>query len=284
MDNARNRAFEYAVAEWYKQEGDEARDTIESYREWLKDPESQPDIEIWYQENREYFEGLESENAATSKKKKPFYQQIWFFALVGIIFIRFISPDSDAREFKDLMRDGEAAFESGDYSLAESSAVSALKLKPDNENAISLKEKSMKEIEKMKIAEEKARKEKEIKEKEEAEKREKDAKVAEATAVKAQEKIEPVISELIELGSGLIKDIKPTSGDDWIAVYVFVDNSWYLLSDEEKKYTAETIGPAISNAIVQTGVTDYSDVHFVDENGNAVASPKFWSGGYKIKN
>ncbi|WP_153732745.1 hypothetical protein [Sporosarcina obsidiansis] len=146
------------------------------------------------------------------------------------------------------------------------------------------------DAEQKKIAEmkEKKKREKEEKKAAEAEKQlieeEKNKAKREAAKKEAKEKIDKAVSELISMGDGSIKNIRPTSGDDWIAVYVEVDNTWHLFSQEEQKYMAETIGPAVESSIVETGITDYCDVHFIDENGMTVASPKFLGGGYKIKN
>lgn len=158
------------------------------------------------------------------------------------------------------------------------------------------KEKAI-ELEKAESKKAQAAEEAELKEKEK-QKAEKEAKVA-AEAKKttdenakkekqkkeraaSKQKANDVVEELVKMGEGAILDIKPTSGDDWIAVNLYVDNSWYLLSEEEKRYTAEQIGPTVESAIIATGATDYCDVYFVDQNGNTVASPKFL-GGYKIK-
>lgn len=143
---------------------------------------------------------------------------------------------------------------------------------------------SAKEIlknEKLRIEKEKAKKaEKEAIEKE---KQEKEKKEREKERQKSLEKVEEIVSELIDLGDGSIIDIRPTSGDDWITVYVIVDNSWHLLTEEEQKYIAETIGPAVESGIINSGITSFCDVHFADQNENIVASPKIF-GGYKIKN
>lgn len=147
--------------------------------------------------------------------------------------------------------------------------------------------KKKKEDELRKQKQEKQPADEEVKEKEKVAKEEKEAeekaKVAAAEKEKNdnRKKLDAIIVDLVKSSDGAIKSIRPTSGDDWIAVYVTLDNSWYLLSPQEKEYLVNEMGPMYSSIIIATEVTDYSDVYFIDENGNKLASPKMF-GGYKM--
>lgn len=100
--------------------------------------------------------------------------------------------------------------------------------------------------------------------------------------VKKREEFNEQIDGFIELGQGVIHDIKPNDLDDWEVAYVYVDNSWYDLNEGDKLSFAEKVGPVIESTIIEYGMNDYSTVYIVDENKTIVASPKLF-GGYKIK-
>lgn len=209
-------------------------------------------------------------------------------AIFGLVFLLF---GCESEKYKGSIENGEIALSEKRYDEAIYSFKIALDEKPNDEKATKGLEKAEKEAKKK----EKERKQKEEAEAEQKKKIEEEKKAAEETKKREEQqkreeekqkkadKLNEVVQELINMGEGSILDIKPTSGDDWIATYVYIDNSWYLLSEEEKKYVVENIGPVVESKIIETGVVDYCDVYFVDQNGNTVASPKMF-GGYKINN
>lgn len=141
---------------------------------------------------------------AEEKPKKPFYQRTWFFALIGIIVVRFLLPDSEQKEFTKLMRDGESAIESGNYESALSSANSALEIMPDSTKAASLNERAEKELLKIGRTEKKQQKEKDYQE--ENEKEEDEYKTIETT----------FLSSI---------DVDATEGKSMVIIYeIFKDN------------------------------------------------------------
>lgn len=99
--------------------------------------------------------------------KKPFYQRVWFFALIGFIVARFLLPSSEQKEFTKLMNEGESAFASEEYQEALLSAESALGIMPDSDKAASLGESAEKELAKIYKAEEKKRQEIDVQKKKE---------------------------------------------------------------------------------------------------------------------
>lgn len=192
-------------------------------------------------------------------------------------------------EAERLEKEKEEEVEQKEKELAEQER---LKNEEQEQKKVELAEKEKekkKEDELKKQQQEKQRTQDEEKEKERIakEKKEAEEKVEVAAVEKQknenQEKLDAIIVDLVKSSDGAIKSIRPTSGDDWIAVYVTLDNSWYLLSPQEKEYLVNETGPMYSSIITASGVTDYSDVYFIDENGNTVASPKLL-GGYKVKN
>lgn len=94
------------------------------------------------------------------------------------------------------------------------------------------------------------------------------------------------MTELIELGDGLIVDIKPyMSGEGWRMAKVIVSDAWYYSAEHEKERFAEQVGQAVQNIIINTKqVKDGSSVsvYFYDVYDKELASPKIL-GGYKIK-
>lgn len=51
----REKAYQYGIEYWAKRNSDQATIGIENYRAWKNDPNSQPEIEKWFQENKHTF-------------------------------------------------------------------------------------------------------------------------------------------------------------------------------------------------------------------------------------
>ncbi|OIJ12699.1 hypothetical protein BKP37_12935 [Anaerobacillus alkalilacustris] len=100
---------------------------------------------------------------------------------------------------------------------------------------------------------------------------------------KQSELFDEAINEMISLGEGIIKSIKPMTGDDWKIVDVVISDAWYHSQEYEKERFAEQVGNAIENIVLNSGkATGTVSVYFKDEYGKEVATPKIL-GGYNIK-
>lgn len=54
----REKAYLYAIEGLYKSDSESVKDSLDAYRSWRTKPSSQPHIEEWYQENKEYFNNM----------------------------------------------------------------------------------------------------------------------------------------------------------------------------------------------------------------------------------
>lgn len=78
-------------------------------------------------------------------------------------------------------------------------------------------------------------------------------------------------------------DIRENPGSDWDVVNVFVPNEFKLLSEEEKRYWVEEIGPLLEADLTDHFKKDHTvHVYFKYEDGTDMATRKML-GGWKIK-
>ncbi|WP_252503233.1 O-antigen ligase family protein [Sporosarcina sp. Marseille-Q4943] len=90
------------------------------------------------------------------------------------------------------------------------------------------------------------------------------------------------VAEMLELGDGVILDVRPRVNENWELVDVVVSDSWYYSADYEKERFAESIGAVVEQLITNSGKYDGTPlVYFVDSYGKDVATPKTF-GGWKI--
>lgn len=217
------------------------------------------------------------------KPEKPFFvRHAWIGAVIGVLVVRFVLPSEDSKELNNFIKESESSYEAKDFQSARTLATSALEIDPENEAALELKNNATKEEEKARLAKEQTSKEEAKVAEEQAIKDEEDRLKRETAKQEVENTVSEVVQELIEMGEGSIVNIRPTSGDNWIAIYVELDNSVHLFSSEEKRYVVEMMGPYIEAAIVETGVTNETDVNFIDQSGNTIATPKVF-GGWEIK-
>ncbi|SDN90672.1 hypothetical protein [Alkalicoccus daliensis] len=104
----------------------------------------------------------------------------------------------------------------------------------------------------------------------------------ETVAEKAAEILNDSINELIEVTEGIILDVE-IIGDNGDLAYVIVSDDWYYSPDHEKERFAEQVGETVETIVLNAYPDAHTvGVHFKDEYGSDLASPKMF-GGYNIK-
>lgn len=194
------------------------------------------------------------------------------------IIVLFLSSCGNS-VYKEQMELGNNYLEDEKYDEAITAFTVALEEKPNDEDALNALEKAKGKIEEIEREKEELRKQEEEKRKEE----EKEKVRKEEQKAAALEMLNNDIEKMIELGKGLVVAIEPYLPNDWEVTNVYVSDDWYLLSETDKEYIADSLASMYEKIIVSSGVTSYTDVYFRDnKNDRIVAEPKAF-GGYKIK-
>ncbi|WYP24790.1 hypothetical protein NSQ54_10615 [Alkalihalobacillus sp. FSL W8-0930] len=92
------------------------------------------------------------------------------------------------------------------------------------------------------------------------------------------------VNDLIVTGEGLIVDVKPFMPDDWSNTDIYLSSEYFLLTPEQQKYLAETIGPTVKNQVLAANLESYTSIRFrYYEDNRVLAEEKFWGSGYNMK-
>lgn len=86
----------------------------------------------------------------------------------------------------------------------------------------------------------------------------------------------------IDSSSGLITNIEQPMPESKEIVFVYVTNDWYLLSESEKEYIAETLDDSFTSMVSSLYNANHCTISIYDPSGDEVATSKIM-GGMKIK-